>query len=238
MSDDSAQERTDAKEQGEEQGGDQELEGAVPAEAMEADLSLAGFTDRVHQQLDADGKGVDSVPLIGKGELEGMVVESWPRYSKSRLTPMLRIEGPFAVESSEGTLVCEDGYLAVDSHGSPYPISAAEQESIYDFEHAGEGDEDERQAELSELAPANLEHIGRGTPESFAAGMLEAGLVALRDCEPSRQNSLAITNCEVVVMRAVRDLLEKYAGLDDEEPRLPPGTLQVVQGDDGEELPE
>ena len=57
---------------------------------------------------------------------------TWPRYRKRVLTHALRIEGPFTVETSEGPLHCEDGYLAVDARGYPYPIAADEFALIYE----------------------------------------------------------------------------------------------------------
>jgi hypothetical protein len=47
---------------------------------------------------------------------------------------MIRIEGPFNVATSEGPLHCEDGYLAVDARGYPYPLHVDEHALIY--EHA------------------------------------------------------------------------------------------------------
>jgi hypothetical protein len=45
---------------------------------------------------------------------------------------MVRIDGPFVVETSEGTVMCEDGWLAVDARGYPYPIADDEQVLIYE----------------------------------------------------------------------------------------------------------
>ena len=56
----------------------------------------------------------------------------WPLYRKKVLTRALRIEGPFTVETSEGPLRCEDGYLAFDARGYPYPIAADEFAMIYE----------------------------------------------------------------------------------------------------------
>jgi len=42
--------------------------------------------------------------------------------------------GPFEVETREGTLTCEDGWLAIDSDGYPYPIAADEFNKIYEKE--------------------------------------------------------------------------------------------------------
>jgi len=38
-------------------------------------------------------------------------------------TLMMRVNGPFSVETREGELVCEDGWLAVYMNGDPYPIA-------------------------------------------------------------------------------------------------------------------
>jgi hypothetical protein len=53
-------------------------------------------------------------------------------YRKTALTKAVRVDGPFVVESREGKLVCEDGYLAIDAHGWPYPIARDEFEAIYE----------------------------------------------------------------------------------------------------------
>ena len=58
--------------------------------------------------------------------------EMWPQYRKAVLTSATRIHGPFAVETSEGMMTCQDGYLAVDARGYPYPIATDEFELIYE----------------------------------------------------------------------------------------------------------
>lgn len=55
-------------------------------------------------------------------------------FRKKVTTRALRINGPFTVETSEGSLRCEDGYLAVDARGYPYPIAADEFALIYEEE--------------------------------------------------------------------------------------------------------
>ena len=52
-------------------------------------------------------------------------------YEKRRTTPAARIEGPFLVETREGVLKCQDGYLALDTEGHPYPIAAEEFKKTY-----------------------------------------------------------------------------------------------------------
>lgn len=54
-------------------------------------------------------------------------------YRKKRLTQATRVSGPFEVETTEGTLRCEDGWLALDSKGNPYPISSDEFDAIYEI---------------------------------------------------------------------------------------------------------
>lgn len=66
-----------------------------------------------------------------RGEVEQLVTD-WPEYRKKTTTRATRIEGEFAVKTSEGTLTCKDGYLAVDSRGWPYPIDREEFEAIYE----------------------------------------------------------------------------------------------------------
>jgi len=66
-----------------------------------------------------------------KGEL---VTLDWPCYRKKHLTQAIRIIGPFKVETTEGILACQDGYLAIDSRGFPYPIDKEEFENIYELE--------------------------------------------------------------------------------------------------------
>lgn len=57
---------------------------------------------------------------------------SWPRYRKTSLTRAIKIDGSFTVETSEGPLHCEDGYLAMDARGYPYPIATDEFTQIYE----------------------------------------------------------------------------------------------------------
>ncbi len=55
----------------------------------------------------------------------------WRRYVKKSDTKMLRIDGPFEVETPHGTVTCTDGYLAIDASGVPYPIAADVQRATY-----------------------------------------------------------------------------------------------------------
>ncbi len=64
-------------------------------------------------------------------DTENLPAEGWREYRKKVNTRMVRIDGPFVVETSEGPLRCDDGYLAVDARGYPYPIAADEHALIY-----------------------------------------------------------------------------------------------------------
>lgn len=57
--------------------------------------------------------------------------EGWELYKKVVPTQMIKIEGPFTVQTSEGPLHCEDGFLAKDARGYGYPIATDEQALIY-----------------------------------------------------------------------------------------------------------
>lgn len=80
----------------------------------------------------ADAGGVSGVQRFAAGDLDRLAVGQWPVFRKVALTRAVRIEGPFIVETSEGPLHCEDGWLAVDARGYPYPIAAGEFEMIYE----------------------------------------------------------------------------------------------------------
>ena len=60
------------------------------------------------------------------------VASDWRMYQKWRVTPAVRILGPFEVQTREGKLTCPDGYLAIDAHGWPYPIAKDEFDAIYE----------------------------------------------------------------------------------------------------------
>lgn len=80
----------------------------------------------------------DSAPVIvlkdgtvGVEHLDEIGFKDWPQYQKVALTRAARVSGPFEVVTSEGPLRCQDGYLAVDARGYPYPIAVDEFQQIY-----------------------------------------------------------------------------------------------------------
>jgi hypothetical protein len=56
---------------------------------------------------------------------------TWFNAMKKTPTLMVRIEGPFQVETQEGVLDCQDGFIAIDSKGWPYPIAKEVKEETY-----------------------------------------------------------------------------------------------------------
>jgi hypothetical protein len=57
--------------------------------------------------------------------------QDWGSYVKITVTRAVRMSGYFEVWTREGLMSCDDGWLALDSKGNPYPIAADEFERIY-----------------------------------------------------------------------------------------------------------
>lgn len=75
-----------------------------------------------------------SITRFSKETLRNLPDSDWGSYKKKVRVRAHRIEGPFEVETMEGVLTCEDGWLALDTSGNPYPIDAAEFVKLYDVE--------------------------------------------------------------------------------------------------------
>lgn len=71
-------------------------------------------------------------PVYSKSKLPRDFAEASGTFRKKVLTRAIRIVGSFTVETSEGPLFCEDGWLALDARGYPYPIDAEEFYLIYE----------------------------------------------------------------------------------------------------------
>lgn len=54
-------------------------------------------------------------------------------FKKVGETLMVRIHSPFSVRTREGLMYCEDGWLALDADGNPYPIAADVQLRTYEL---------------------------------------------------------------------------------------------------------
>jgi len=69
---------------------------------------------------------------IVAGNREPTVGLRFGRYRKKTLTSACRIDGPFETETSEGRVLCLDGWLCIDARGYPYPVAADEFAIIYE----------------------------------------------------------------------------------------------------------
>lgn len=72
------------------------------------------------------------IPHYAQGTLpEGA---PWRRYRKRSQTVATYVEGPFNISTREGSLTLPEGwrgYVALDTHGYPYPIELDEFRNIY-----------------------------------------------------------------------------------------------------------
>jgi len=62
---------------------------------------------------------------------DNLPTHGWTLWEKTGVTEMLRVHGKFSVETSEGLTHCENGWLAKDAEGNPYPIAASVQSESY-----------------------------------------------------------------------------------------------------------
>lgn len=76
--------------------------------------------------------------IYTRADLPGLGSPNWRSFRKLTETKAVRIEGPFSVATREGVITCEDGWLAVDSGGWPYPIADDEFRRIYEVIPLGE----------------------------------------------------------------------------------------------------
>jgi hypothetical protein len=72
------------------------------------------------------------VPTFTRDDLDSSAFGTPGEYRKTATTRAWRVLGPFRVQTREGLMSCEDGWLAVDAHGNPYPIAADEFDRIYE----------------------------------------------------------------------------------------------------------
>lgn len=63
---------------------------------------------------------------------DNLPVGEYKVYKKVPVITAIQVSGPFYVETKEGVLYCEDGYLALDIQGNPYPIDREIFESTYE----------------------------------------------------------------------------------------------------------
>lgn len=62
-------------------------------------------------------------PAYKRGDLPDKTFKTYRR--RITETRAVRIRGPFSVETLEGVMRCDDGWLALDVDGNPYPIASS-----------------------------------------------------------------------------------------------------------------
>jgi hypothetical protein len=105
------------------------LLGAVGTSRL-VSVELEGFlrgTEAIRVTVTEAG---DSPPQFSKDALPDFTAAG--EFRKTTTIRPLRIQGPFEVETRHGRVLCQDGWLAVDEQGFPYPIAADEFELIYE----------------------------------------------------------------------------------------------------------
>jgi hypothetical protein len=71
-------------------------------------------------------------PTITKENLPIVqIADGWQEYVKVTPTQMLRMKGPFTCVTKEGPVTCDDGFLAVDAEGFPYPVVKTIHDATY-----------------------------------------------------------------------------------------------------------
>ena len=96
------------------------------------------------------------VPCYSRENMPEGFDENADEFRKTTTIKAVKIAGPFAVQvdgDPGNTISIEDGYLALDSRGYPYPIATAEFEGIY----AEVGSKNEIKVLLAQLRPAIAE---------------------------------------------------------------------------------
>jgi len=72
--------------------------------------------------------------LIPQFDHDNLPIADWQDYRKTTVTAMIRMLGPFTCHTQDNNYVtCQDGWLALDTVGHPYPIAAAEHDASYEL---------------------------------------------------------------------------------------------------------
>jgi hypothetical protein len=75
-------------------------------------------------------------PLFTRENLNDFQSPNDPRkfrpYRRKNVVWMMRVDGPFKVKTMHGTVECDDGFVAVDEEGWPYPIAASVHAKSYE----------------------------------------------------------------------------------------------------------
>lgn len=133
---------------------------------FEAMLGKAFITD----EAPADVVEADADTITRETLPEG----EWAKYDKTAPIEALRMDAPFTVQTREGVLSCDDGWLAIDSEGYPYPIAADEFDTVYAPAAEAAPAEVEPAEETVTVAPDDLETLEDDVEEKEAEPVPEA----------------------------------------------------------------
>lgn len=117
----------------------------------------------------------------------------WTFHQKRVPTRMLRVEGPFSVDTGSGIAAYLDGgWVAVDSRGIPYPIAPEEYELSYEpvimLERYGPGRDEIIEVIRDVLTKTSGESIMTKSAAVFKAPVPAIGIGGLTPCRnPSRE---------------------------------------------------
>lgn len=90
------------------------------------------MTDPVSRPMPSTPPSPPPLVELPRFNRDTLPLGNWEYYRKTGTTQMTRVAGPFVVETREGPLICQDGWLALDSNGDPYPIAADVQAANYE----------------------------------------------------------------------------------------------------------
>lgn len=90
--------------------------------------------------------------------------DTWEPYRKVVPTPAVRIQGPFIVATVHDlNVTCDDGWLAVDAEGFPYPIDAEAFDSLYVRARSAANTRRELCKVLDAVTAAARHHVAKDT---------------------------------------------------------------------------
>ena len=169
--------------------------------------------------LEPDNVGSTGLPVYRKDQFPGRRLEGlgFTQFIKTSPTWAMRITGAFQVETSEGTLTCQDGWLAIDARGYPYPIAADEFAQIY-----------MPQGELLAGQPGGVQGLTIKQLIDGAITEIQDQQRGLDRGDPAgREFALAITALEDAKLRATRGLAHRHGIFNEVDLQNPAGIARA-----------
>lgn len=158
-------------------------------------------------------------------------------YRKTTETQAVRIDGPFSVKTTEGEMTCEDGYLALDAGGNPYPISKEVFDQTYIEVSADNGSSREAMiADVREQTPAALARAHQWRIEHMRDQILSAILQNpnvtqyVQGSPLDDRNSNGYASIGAFLADRCQLLAEKYLAATDELDRAARTRIDFLEG--------